>query len=109
MEGGAERMLAKAVDAIELALRDPRVEATCPTSIFLSVMPEMMGTLEETAEAVSKTLSNFIASNSTRLLSVRLDEVEIKVRLEKGGVGPCDPGTGDGVGLVDGEEGVGTV
>jgi len=80
MEGGAERMLAKAVDAIELALRDPRVEATCPTSIFLSVMPEMMGTLEETAEAVSKTLSNFIASNSTRLLSVRLDEVEIKVR-----------------------------
>ena len=70
----------QAIDAIELALRDPRVEATCPTSMFLSIMPETRGTLQETSDSVSRILSDFIAANSTRLLSLRLDEIELKLR-----------------------------
>eukprot|EP00959_Pyramimonas_sp_CCMP1952_P104351 2180923-Pyramimonas_sp.AAC.3 len=80
-EGGAERMLTKALDAIELAVRDPRVEVSCPTSLFISVMPEMEGTLAETGTVVEKILSEFIAANATRLLNLRMDEMELKVLL----------------------------
>jgi len=79
-EGGAERMLTKALDAIELAVRDPRVEVSCPTSLFISIMPEMAGTLDATGNKVEKILSDFIAANATRLLSLRMDEIELKVR-----------------------------
>jgi len=79
LSGGAERMLSNALDAIELAVRDPRVEMSCPTSIFISIMPEMIGGQMETATKVEKLLSEFIAANATRLLNMRMDEFELKV------------------------------
>jgi len=89
LSGGAERMLSKALDAIELAVRDPRVEMSCPTSIFISIMPEMIGGQMETATKVEKLLSEFIAANATRLLNMRMDEFELKVRtVEKEGTHP---------------------
>ena len=69
-EGGAERMLVKATEAMEIALRDPRVEPTCPTSMFISMMVETNGTLKETGARVTQVLGDFIAANSTRLLQV---------------------------------------
>jgi len=53
-EGGAERMLAKATEAMEIALRDPRVEPTCPTSMFISMMAETDGTLQQTGARVTQ-------------------------------------------------------
>mmetsp|Transcript_29822 Transcript_29822/g.41220 ORF Transcript_29822/g.41220 Transcript_29822/m.41220 type:complete len:2214 (+) Transcript_29822:130-6771(+) len=82
LQGGAERMLEKALDAVELALRDPLVQPTCPTSLFISVMPRLMdgGPLKGVVGQVESILSDFIAKNSTRLLSARVDEIELKIR-----------------------------
>ena len=44
-------------------MRDPRVEMSCPTSIFISIMPEMTGGQMETATKVEKLLSEFIAAS----------------------------------------------
>ncbi|KAK3260625.1 hypothetical protein CYMTET_30428, partial [Cymbomonas tetramitiformis] len=81
LEGGMSRMLTKALDAIELAERDVRVEPTTPSSIFINVMPSFKQLdSPATVAAVESKLLDFIAKNATRLLKLKVDEVEFKVR-----------------------------
>jgi len=79
-EGGLERILLKALDAVELAMLDPRATSTSSSRIYINVLPEQDGSAEESSDLFSNLLSEFISVNAPRLLQLRVDELEVKVR-----------------------------
>lgn len=79
-EGGLYRILSKALDSIDLAMLDPRATTTTSTQIYVNVIPDHQGTVDEIADSFHQMLSDFISLNATRLLTLRIDEIEIKIR-----------------------------
>jgi len=87
--GGLERVLVKALDSVELAMLDPRAAATTSTRLYFNFLP-LLSDAGKTAAALrsfSEKLSGFIGQHATRLLSLKVDEIEIKLRLEDASFG----------------------
>jgi len=87
--GGLERVLTKALDSVELAMLDPRASSTSSTRLYFNFLPTIHeGSLSTVLRLFSDRLSSFIGEQATRLLSLRVDEMEIKLRI-------ADPETAD--------------
>jgi acetyl-CoA carboxylase/biotin carboxylase 1 len=80
--GGLERVLVKALDSVELAMLDPRAAAASSTRLYFNILPTIdEGGVAPALRLFSERLSSFIGANATRLLSLRVDEIEIKLRV----------------------------
>jgi len=81
-ENGAEKQLVLGFQRLEKALLDPQVAATVSSRFFVNVMPEVTGaSAEEVAETFKATMSTLIARYASQLIKLKVDEIEIKVRL----------------------------
>ena len=88
--GGLERVLVKALDSVELGMLDPRAAATSSTRLYFNFLPLLtdVGTIAGALRLFTDRLSAFIGQHATRLLSLKVDEIEIKLRIQDSSCGP---------------------
>ena len=82
---GAERNFLLALDEIERAVLDPRISDTASARVFLNILPDVNASVKESIELFQKIMDNLISKYATRLLKLRVDEVEVKVRVVENG------------------------
>ncbi|GMH72815.1 hypothetical protein TrST_g8682 [Triparma strigata] len=78
--GGATRALLQGLDELERAISDARVSETASSRIFLHSLPEIETTPEEVAEVYMTIMDKLKSRFATRLLKLRVDEIEVKLR-----------------------------
>ena len=84
MEGGLERVLNKAVEALSLSMLDNRAKGVSSSRIYVNFLPHLEEQSMVAAIAALKTkLSDFISRESATLLARRVDEIEIRIRVGK--------------------------
>ena len=81
---GAERALLMAMDELDRARLDPRVSATTSSRLFLNVIPDSDLDLATVVDAHNDVMEGMIAKYATRLLNLRVDEIEVKLRCRMG-------------------------
>lgn len=80
--GGIERVLAKAVEALDLAALDPRTKGASSGRIYINFLPvQTDGAFESAVSGLKTKVLEFISKNSTELLQRQVDEVEIRFRI----------------------------
>ncbi|KAH8077534.1 acetyl-CoA carboxylase [Aureococcus anophagefferens] len=83
-DGGAARLLDKALDALDMVMLDSRVKPTASGRIFINVIPEVVkddGSPMDVArleQVFKQVVGELLASRARRLLAARVDEIEIK-------------------------------
>lgn len=80
--GGAERVVVMGLDELERAVLDPRVSDTASARIFLNILPEMETSVETCVNAFKKIMDAMISKYASRLLKLRVDEIEVKIRVK---------------------------
>ena len=79
--GGCERIIGKALDALQLAMKEPKVSNSASSRIFINILPAFRGELDATLNNLQEILSDYIARNAPRLVRLRVDEIEVKGRV----------------------------
>jgi len=79
-QSGLHRILGKALESLDLAMLDPRANTTTSTRIYVNVLPNIDGSMDYVATRFDSLLSEFISLNVTRLLTLRVDEIELKLQ-----------------------------
>mmetsp|Transcript_33963 Transcript_33963/g.74702 ORF Transcript_33963/g.74702 Transcript_33963/m.74702 type:complete len:2077 (-) Transcript_33963:133-6363(-) len=79
---GAERALVQGLDELERAQANSKVNTQASSRIFLHSLPELEGTAEEVADKFSSVMDTLKSRLADRLLKLRVDEIEVKVRIE---------------------------
>ena len=75
MEGGLERVLNKAVEALSLSMLDNRYQGVSSSRIYVNFLPHLEEQSMVAAIAALKTkLSDFISRESATLLARRVDD-----------------------------------
>lgn len=88
-EGGIERVLAKALEALNLARLDPRTKGASSGRIYINFLPLQAGKEFDVAVSSLKTkVLEFISRNSTELLAQQVDEIEIRFRIAEDPTSP---------------------
>jgi len=79
----AENIFIQALDEVERTLMDPKVSPTASSRLFVNILPAIEGkSVEELVEEFRSLIqTNIISKYATRLLKLRIDEIEIKCRL----------------------------
>merc|ERR1719199_464061 len=81
-DGGIERVLGKAVEALDLASLDPRTKGTSSGRIYINFLPVQTNSPFDVCVSSLKTkVLEFISRNSTELLAQQVDEIEIRFRI----------------------------
>ena len=81
-EGGIERVLAKAVEALDLASLDPRTKGASSGRIYINFLPvQTDGPFDQAVSSLKAKVLEFISRNSTELLARQVDEMEIRFRI----------------------------
>lgn len=80
--GGATRALLQGLDELERAISDSRVSETASSRIFLHSLPEIESTPEEIAQMYMSIMDKLKSRFATRLLKLRVDEIEVKLRIK---------------------------
>ena len=84
MEGGLERVLDKAVEALSLSLMDSRAKGASSSRIYVNFLPHLEEQNFSVAiSSLKNKLADFISRKSASLLARRVDEIEIRVRVGK--------------------------
>jgi len=84
MEGGLERVLDKALEALSLSLMDSRSKGASSSRIYVNFLPHLESENIGTAvSALKNKLLDFISRQSATLLASRVDEIEVRVRVGK--------------------------
>eukprot|EP01039_Chlorochromonas_danica_P007440 gene7440-8227_t len=78
---GADRIVLMALDEIERVMLDPRVSSTASSRLFVHVVPEMEMSVESCIEQFQRIMDQLITKYATRLLKLRVDEIEVKMRV----------------------------
>jgi len=78
---GARRALLQGLDELERAQSDSRVSDTSSSRIFLHSLPELDTTPEEIVENFKEIMDKLKSTFATRLLKLRVDEIEVKLRV----------------------------
>jgi acetyl-CoA carboxylase / biotin carboxylase 1 len=78
---GARRALLQGLDELERAQSDSRVSETSSSRIFLHSLPELDTTPEEIVENFKEIMDKLKSTFATRLLKLRVDEIEVKLRV----------------------------
>jgi len=81
MSGGLERTLNKALDAIDIARMDSKAKGCNSTRIYINYLSEVEGDFTKQANLLKEKVSEYIAANSTRLLNLSVDEIELRFRV----------------------------
>ena len=81
MSGGLERTLNKALDAIDIARMDSKAKGCNSTRIYINYLSEVEGDFTKQANLLKEKFSEYIAANSTRLLNLSVDEIELRFRV----------------------------
>eukprot|EP00565_Helicotheca_tamesis_P003884 CAMPEP_0185725054 /NCGR_PEP_ID=MMETSP1171-20130828/1378_1 /TAXON_ID=374046 /ORGANISM="Helicotheca tamensis, Strain CCMP826" /LENGTH=2089 /DNA_ID=CAMNT_0028393057 /DNA_START=20 /DNA_END=6289 /DNA_ORIENTATION=+ len=85
-KGGARRALLQGLDELERAQSNSKVNDQSSSRIFLSSLPELEGsTPDSVAETFDEIMDVLKSKLATRLLKLRVDEIEVKVRLASTG------------------------
>ena len=83
---GADRVIAMALDEIERAQLDSRVSSTASSRVYLNILPDVEKlSVEQVAVEFQKIMDLMVSKYATRLLKLRVDEIEVKVRVKEGG------------------------
>lgn len=88
---GAERVLLMAMDELERAMLDARVSDTSSSRVFLNVLPDVNMKTADCADSFALVMDKLISKYATRLLKLRVDEIECKLRVydkDEGGAVP---------------------
>ncbi|GHP11480.1 carboxyl transferase domain [Pycnococcus provasolii] len=88
MDGGLERIMTKALDGLDLAVLDPRGNTCSSSRIYVNSIPEIAavgGNAAATARELSNRIADFVSQNAARLLKLKVDEIEFKVRIKSVG------------------------
>lgn len=79
---GADRVLLLAMDELDRALLDPRVSAdTVSSRVFMNILPDVPMDVKSCIESFQRIMDGLIAKYATRLLQLRVDEIEVKIRV----------------------------
>jgi len=79
---GSKRSLVQGLDELERAQANSKVNLQSSSRIFLHSLPELEGvTAEDIAEKFDSIMDNLKSRLATRLLKLRVDEIEVKVRV----------------------------
>ena len=79
---GSRRALVQGLDELSRAQANPKVNAQASSRIFLHSLPEVEdSTAEEVAAKFSEIMAQLKSKLATRLLKLRVDEIEVKVRV----------------------------
>lgn len=70
-----------AMDELERAMLDSRVNPACSSRIFLHMMPELNALPADVVSEWKKVMDTMISRHATRLLKLRVDEIEVKARV----------------------------
>ena len=81
-QSGARRALTQGLDELERAQANAKVNSQSSSRIFLHSLPELEDTTgEKLAEQFSDIMESLKSKLATRLLKLRVDEIEVKVRV----------------------------
>ncbi|CAM9927826.1 unnamed protein product, partial [Ectocarpus sp. 4 AP-2014] len=78
---GANQALLMAMDELERAMLDSRVNPACSSRIFLHMMPELNAVPSDVVAEWKNVMDTMISRHATRLLKLRVDEIEVKARI----------------------------
>ncbi|CBJ32783.1 Acetyl-CoA carboxylase [Ectocarpus siliculosus] len=78
---GANQALLMAMDELERAMLDSRVNPACSSRIFLHMMPELNAVPGDVVAEWKNVMDTMISRHATRLLKLRVDEIEVKARI----------------------------
>eukprot|EP01040_Poterioochromonas_malhamensis_P001981 gene1983-2117_t len=78
---GAERIVQMALDELERATLDPRISDTASSRLFVYIVADINLKLSESLVRFRKIMDALIANYATRLLKLRVDEIEVKTRV----------------------------
>lgn len=70
-----------AMDELERAMLDSRVNPACSSRIFLHMMPELNAVPGDVVAEWKNVMDTMISRHATRLLKLRVDEIEVKARI----------------------------
>jgi len=83
---GAEKALLMAMDELDRAALDPRITSSASSRLFLNIIPEIDLESDVVVEKFQAIIEILISRYATRLLKLKVDEIEVKIRC-KGGSG----------------------
>merc|ERR1711988_1746171 len=83
-QAGAERLLAMALDELESASLDPLAASASSSRLFLYVLNEFEAEPMQVANEWSLLVDKLISKFATRLLELKVDEIEVKCRVADG-------------------------
>eukprot|EP01033_Poteriospumella_lacustris_P003046 gene3046-2231_t len=78
---GAERIVTMALDELERATLDPRVSDAASARLFVNILPEMNMKVSDAVKRFKNLMDSLVATYATRLLELRVDEIEVKLRV----------------------------
>ena len=78
---GADRVLQLAMDELDRALLDPRVSETASSRVFVNILPEVALPIKDSITTFQSVMDGLISKYATRLLKLRVDEIEVKIRV----------------------------
>jgi len=76
----SEKMMLEALDEADRALLDPKILPTVSSRIFVHVQPEWEASIEDITRRFKNLRDKMVTKYSDRLLRLKIDEFEIKVR-----------------------------
>lgn len=84
MDGGLERVLGKALEAVSLSLVDSRAKGVSSSRLYVNFLPVFEDLNFNTAVATMKSkLTDYISRESAQLLAKKVDEIEVRFRVGK--------------------------
>jgi acetyl-CoA carboxylase/biotin carboxylase 1 len=79
---GAERTITMALDELDRAVLDARVSDSASSRLFVNILATDQGVnLSQTLTKFRSVMDTLIAKHATRLLKLRVDEIEVKLRV----------------------------
>jgi acetyl-CoA carboxylase/biotin carboxylase 1 len=79
---GTERVLLMAMDELDRAMLDPRVTPTTSSRVFLNFIPDVEMEVDQAVANFQSIMEIMISKYATRLLKLRVDEIEVKLRVQ---------------------------
>lgn len=79
---GAERIITMALDELDRATLDPRVSDTASARLFVNIIPDLPIKETEAVNRFKSLMAAIIAKYATRFLKLRVDEIEVKLRVQ---------------------------
>ena len=84
MDGGLERVLSKALEAVSLSLVDSRAKGVSSSRLYVNFLPLFEELNFNTAiSSLKNKVIDYISRESAQLLANKVDEIEIRVRVGK--------------------------